>query len=98
MVYDGEKPFFDWNFTKDTDYLTVMLNSGQPKFNKYDPDSYIFLMIKSKGVDKIFFSKAFKDVPLKKTKITVTKMEGDFITGYFESDLLSGSFEKIKRF
>jgi hypothetical protein len=55
-------------------------------------------MIKSKGVDKIYFAKAFKDVPLKKSKITITKMEGDFITGYFESDLLTGKFEKIKKF
>ena len=98
MVYDGEKPFFDWNFTKDTDYLTLMLNSGQPNFNKYDPNSYIFLMIKSKGVSKIYFSKAFKDIPLKKSKITITKIEGDFISGYFESDLLTGKFEKIKKF
>lgn len=94
---DITKPFFNWGYSPNDDRTTLSLNMGLTNNNKQDPNSYIFLIIKSKNSDKIFFSKAGVDIPLSNTKITITYKDENYISGNFQSDLVNGSFDKIKK-
>lgn len=94
---DINKPTFNWAFFDQNNRYSIIFNMGYFNNSLFDPNTYVIQLIKTDTNQQIFFANSNKIIDLKNIKITITYKDENYVSGNFESDLVKGSFEKIKK-
>ena len=99
QTLDQTKAVAAWGYDDTHDIFTLVFNSGNYNEDRDHPNTHMIMLNYSEKnkVNGFGFFSGGKPVPNKNIKVTITYKEGLQASGTFTSDVVNGTFTKIKK-